>query len=159
MSELKALKDEIKALKGETENNKKSFEEQQTAQRTQAIKQITSDVTNLVKSDPQFEAIRQTRSVKDVVELIEKTFDEDGIYLSVEDAASQVEEYLVEESLKLAKLKKIQQRMQQSQQAATKPSTDPKQQQQMKTLTNSVNSSRPLTARERALLAFENKLK
>jgi hypothetical protein len=156
-NELRLLREEIAKLKGETESTKKSFEEQQTAQRQQAERQIRSDVVRLVQQDPAFETIKETRSVGDVVELITKTFDEDGILLTVEEAAQQVEDYLIDEALKLSKLKKIQQRMQP---ASTQPqkSTAQPQQQQMKTLTNSVGSNRPLSAKERALLAFEGKL-
>ncbi len=158
-NELRLLREEIAKLKGDTESTKKSFEEQQTAQRQQAERQIRSDVVRLVQQDPTFETIKETRSVGDVVELITKTFDEDGILLTVEEAAQQVEEYLIDEALKLSRLKKIQQRLQPSN-AATSPQkpTVQSQQQQMKTLTNSVGSNRPLSAKERALLAFEGKL-
>lgn len=159
-NKIKYLEDQIKGLKGEQETTKKSFEEQQQTSYKQALNQITNDVTQLVNSDPNLEMVKATRSVRDVVELIEKTFNEDGVLMSVEDAASEVENYLVEEAMRLAKSKKIQQRLQpkaaSTTQQATK-TTDPKQS-QLKTLTNSVSSSRKLTSRERAMLAFEGKL-
>jgi len=160
-NELRALREEMKALKGETENTKKSFEEANTAQRTQAKRQIRADVARLVQVDPAFETIKATRSVGDVVELITKTFDEDGILMTVEEAAQQVEDYLLDEALRLTKLSKVQSRLAPRAPApdATPKATAQPQQQQMKTLTNSVNASRPLSAKERAILAFENKLK
>jgi hypothetical protein len=157
-NELRALRDELKAVKGETESNKKSFEEQQTNARKQAVNEIKSQVTRLVSEDPAFETIKATRSVGDVVELIERTFDEDGILMSVEEAAQEVEEYLATEALRLAKLNKIQQRLKPQQVAQLKQNSQVSKQQGMKTLTNSVTSSRPLSARERAILAFQNKL-
>lgn len=159
-NELKALRDEIKSLKGDQETTKKSFEEQQQSSYKQAVAQITSEATHLVNTDPNLEMVKATRSVRDVVELIEKTFNEDGVLLTVEDAAIEVENYLVEEAMRLARAKKIQQRLQPkaaSPQQATK-STDQSKQSQLKTLTNSVGTSRKLTARERAMLAFEGKL-
>lgn len=158
MNEVRALKAEIAALKGETENTKKSFEENQKQQYTQAMNQIRNEVKHLVKIDPQFETVAATNSINDVVELIERTFNEDGILMTVEEAAQQVEEYLVEEAIKLAKLKKIQQKIAPKPAAPVqKPNSQPEQS-QLKTLTNSVSSSRPLSAKERAVLAFQGKL-
>jgi hypothetical protein len=159
--EMKALKDEIKALRGETENTKKTFEQQQQDSYKQAVNQIKSEANVLVKNNPEFETIRETNSVDDVVELIEKTFAKDGILLSVEEAAQEVESYLVDEALKISRIKKIQQRLAPSAPIASAPdakNTDTLKQPQRKTLTNSVASTRQLSARERALLAFEGKL-
>jgi hypothetical protein len=155
-NELRAMREELKALKGETESTKKSFEENQNLQRQQAEKQIKSDVSRLVQLDPSFEMIKATGSVGDVVELITKTFDEDGILLTVEDAAAQVEEYLAEEAIKLARLNKIQQKLQPK--VAQQTLTSQTQQQQVKTLTSNMTNSRPLSARDRAILAAEGKL-
>ncbi len=157
LNEIKTLKEEMQALKGET---KKSFEDQQTAQRTEAINQIRSEVKALVKMDPQFETVRATNSVDDVVELIEKVYDKDGILLTVEDAASQVEEYLMDEAIRLAKLKKIQQRLQPKASASTEvKTTSQTEKKPLQTLTNSIASNRPVSARDRAIAAFKGELK
>ena len=95
MNEIKALKAELQAVKGETEKTQKSIEEQNTKSYQQALNDIKHQVTRLVSSDPAFETIKATRSVGDVVELIEKTYNEDGILMTVEEAAQQVEDYLV----------------------------------------------------------------
>lgn len=159
-NELKALREEMKLLRGENESTKKSFEEQQTQAYTQAVQQIRNEAKLLVNNNPNFETIKETSSINDVVELIEQTFKQDGILLTVEEAAQQVEDYLVEEAMKITKIKKIQQRLmpKATPVAEAQKTTDQPKQQQMKTLTNSVGSSRQLSARERALLAFENKL-
>jgi hypothetical protein len=154
-NELKALRDELKAIKGDSEKTRKSIEDQQNQSRQQAVTDIRHQVNKLVSTDPSFEAIKATRSVNDVVELITKTYDEDGILMTVEEAAEQVEEYLTSEALRLARLNKIQQRL--KPQAPVQQNSQPTQQQGMKTLTNSVTSSRPLSARERALAAFHGK--
>lgn len=155
---IKRLEAQIKAQAEQQEKAAKAYEESQSVQYKQAVNQITQEVKNLVKSDD-FEVIRATNSVSDVVDLIEKTFKADGILLSVEEAAREVEEYLVDEALKLSELKKIQQRKKPVTQAP-KQTEQPKQQSQtMKTLTNAVGTSRPLTAKERAVLAFKNELK
>lgn len=156
--ELRDIQSELKAVKEQQLASQRASEEQQTAAYQQAVKQIRSEVSQLVKTDPTFETINATNSINDVVELIEETYKQDGILLTVEEAANEVENYLVEEGSKIARLSKIQQRLRPAAPAATKPTvTKPAQQQPaaMKTLTNSVASSRPLSARERAILAFK----
>lgn len=159
--ELKNLRDEIKALKGEQEQSKKSYEENQTNAYKQAVDTIRRDVAALVKTNPDFEVVHATGSVGDVVDLIERTFKEGlsdeypaGTVLDIEVAAKMVEDHLVEEALKIARTKKITQKLQPATPAAAKPA----QQQPAKTLTNAMGANRPLSAKERALLAFEGKL-
>lgn len=153
------LESRLEALESGQTKVQKTFEEREVESRKQAVSQIRSEVGKLVMTDPQFETIKETRSLNDVVELIEKTFDEDGILLTVEEAAQQVEDYLVDEAMKIAKIKKIQLRLAAGLPAtAQTKQTDAPKQQQLKTLTNSVSSSRPLTSKERAILAFQGKL-
>ena len=146
--------------------NKKSSEsqaEQQANQYKAAVKQITQDVTKLVSNDPNFETIKATNSVQDVVDLITETYNKDGVILSIEDAAQQVEDYYVEEAMKLSQIDKIKKRLAANAQAASPVKQaqpqDPKQPQPMKTLTNDIASSRKLTQRERAIAAAEGRLK
>lgn len=163
---IKRLEDQIKRLESQNEEARKSYADNQNQAYQSAVKQIETDVRALVKSDPNFETIKVTGSAKDVVELITQTYDKDGVLLTVEEAAQQVEDYLTEEALKLTQIGKIKKRMQQNQQLATGSpvqkslqQTQSAQQQPMKTLTNAAASSRKLTARERALLAFKGELK
>lgn len=149
----KRIETELKALRDEQQQTKKSFEEQQTNAYKQALNQIKNETSQLVSSDPAFEIIQATNSVQDVVDLIERTYKEDGILLSVEDAAQSVEEYLESEALKISNLKKIQQKMKAAEKPADKKPTEAPQQ-QLKTLTNASSTTRQLTARERAILRF-----
>lgn len=158
-STINRLEAKIKSLEEANEQGKKAQVDQQTAQYQAAVKQIRQDVIGLVNSDPTFETIKATRSVSDVVELITKTYDEDGIVMSVEEAAQQVEDYLVEEATRLAKLSKIQKRLTPAAKPASQQTQGQKQSQPMKTLTNATSSTRQLSARERALLAFKGELK
>jgi hypothetical protein len=159
------LRAEIRAVRQGQDDTKKAIEESQTQAYKQAVNQIKNEVKSLVASDPEFETVKETGSVDDVVELIQKTFEEDGVLLSVDEAARQVEEYLVEEAMKLQKISKIQKRMQAM---STAPQGTPSQQQSSnaskpsgtpKTLTNTMGTSRQLSAKERALLAFKGELK
>lgn len=154
------MQEEIKRLEKAQEDTRKSYQDQQTQAYQQAVNQIRSEVKQLVSSDETFETIRETNSSEDVVDLIERTFKEEKILLTPQEAAQMVEDHLLEEALKLTKLKKIQSKLTPAP-AAPKSPENPKQPQQqtMKTLTNSVGSSRQLSARERALLAFKGELK
>lgn len=159
---IQRLEAQVKAQEEAQRRAEKAAQDAQTQQYQQAVSQIRNEARTLVSNDPNFETIKATNSVDDVVELIESTFKNDGVLLTVEEAANEVENYLAEQAYKLAQLKKIQQRLQpKSQPLAEKQesSTKLQQEQPIKTLTNSVGVARSLTAKERAILAFKGQLK
>lgn len=154
--------EQIKALTSKLEAQEKGQVDQQTQAYQSAVQQIKSDVTKLVNSDPNFETVKATRSIPDVVELIEKTYAEEKVLLSVEEASQMVEDYLIEEGLKLANIGKIKKRLSAAPAVPTnteKQTPTNKQPQTMKTLTNATASTRQLGAKERAILAFKGELK
>ncbi len=160
------LEAKLAELEGKQNSTQKNYEEQQQNQYKQAVAQIRTEAKQIVSNNPDFETIKETNSVDDVVELITKTFEKDGVLLTVEEAAQAVEEHLYEEAFKLTRLSKIQKRLAEKagatapSTASGKPAESPgKPPTQMKTLTNSVASSRPLSAKERAILAFKGELK
>lgn len=159
------LEEELRKVREEQANTKKSFEEQQANAYKQALNQIRNEVNQLVQSDPSFEMIKATGSVGDVVELIERTFKENGTLMTVDQAAQAIEDDLLEEAQKISQFKKVQDRLKSAVQskAAAQPlaKSVPQQSsaQPMKTLTNAVSNTRPLSAKERALLAFRGELK
>lgn len=162
-SEMKWLKAEVERLKSQSETSQKSYEKQQQDSYQAAIKQIRSDAEALVKANPQdYETIAKTNTINDVVDLIEQTYKKDGIVLSVEEAAKEVEDHVAEELYKHASnIDKIKKRLNTAAQPKATDEKKPAQQQQpqMKTLTNAAASSRKLSAKERAILAFKGELK
>lgn len=159
---VKRLEAKIQGLEDKANLNVKAQEEQQQQAYRAAVKQIEMDVRQTVSNDPNFETIKATRSISDVVELIEETYKKDGILLSVEDACNEVENYLMDEAMKVTRIGKIKRRLEEAGQPKPNPQQTqaPKQQTQgMKTLTNAAASTRKLSARERALLAFKGELK
>jgi hypothetical protein len=148
-----------------------TFKERDDIQVQQALRQIKSDVQLLVNSDPAFEMIAATESVDEVVDLIKKVFDAEGVVLSVEDAASQVEEKLVEREYdrvqRLTQLQKIKSRLAPKPQdaspqgvaaaAATPPPQQPAQP-TATTLTNSGARTRPMSPRDRAVARLKGDL-
>lgn len=158
---IKRLEAKLAKLEEQAELQTKASAEQQSQQYQAAVKQIRNDAAKLVNSDPSFETIKATGSVKEVVELIEQNFKETGEVMSVEEAATEVENHLMEEIEKLMKIEKIKKR-QESMNASSKPvqtQTPTPKQPQMKTLTNASSSTRTLSAKERAILAFKGELK
>jgi len=159
------LQAKIESLEKATMEGNERVTKQQQDSYNAAVKQIEMDVRNLVKSDPNFETVAKTNSTKDVVELITKTYEKDGILLTVEEAANEVENYLIDEAMKLTRIEKIKRRLQPTanstevKKTAQTADTKGNAQSQMKTLTNAVSSTRKLSARERALLAFRGELK
>jgi hypothetical protein len=160
------LEAKIRQLEEANENGQKSQQAQQQAQYDAAVKQIREDAKKLVYTDPEFETVKATNSVNDVVELIEETYRKDGTLLGVEEAAKMVEDYLLEEAIKLTKIDKIKKRLSASSaQTSTKApaqqqaASAQRQPQTMKTLSNAASTSRPLSAKERAILAFRGELK
>lgn len=153
----------IKRLEAKLEQQEKGQQDQQTQAYQSAVNQIRSDVKALVSSDPNFETVKSTGSVNDVVELIEQTYKEEQRLLSVEEATQMVEDYLIDEAVKLANIGKIKKRLSTAPAVPAKTQTQtPNQTKQtptMKTLTNATASTRQLSARERALLAFKGELK
>lgn len=163
LAQLRRQEQVITDLQAKVENSEKAQRDQQSASYQSALRQIETDVKDLVKVDPTYEAIRFTRSEKDVVELIERTYQEEGRVMSVDEAAQEVENYLVDEASKLARLDKIKKRLnpppvvKKAEEGQQTPK--PQQSQPMKTLTNSGSATRKLSARERAMLAFKGELK
>ena len=158
LKQLKAqMEKEIKAVRDEQERSKQDAAENQKAAYNQAVEQIRSDVKRLVDTDSSFELIKATGSIGDVARLIEETFKTDKRLMSVEEASQEVEAYLTEEAIKLAKLSKIQKVMRPAPASPTVTKQPAPQQQGTRTLTNALGSTQRLSARERAIAEFNNK--
>lgn len=129
----------------------------------QAISIIRDDATLLVDSDSAFEVTKATGQTEEVVKLIETLFQRTGKVLSVEEAAREVEkEVRVREIARVRRinaLASIQSELNPTPLTEGVPeATSPLKPQAPKTLTNQGSAQRPLTARERAILAFEGRL-
>ncbi len=163
---IKNMEDKIAKLEGAIENNTKVITAKEQEQRTAAVKQIELDAIDTIRSNPiAYEAISKIgkRGVREVVKLIVDTYDKDGRVISVEDAANEIENYLIEENYKMASsISKIKRRLAEAGTANTnkqQTQANKQQTQTMKTLTNAAASSRKLTSKERAILAFKGELK
>lgn len=160
--EIQKLSREIEALKAARESDQTQSKQAQDDKRQEAVKQIENEVTLLIDGNEAFETIQSMNAQKAVVELIERTFDDESRLLTVEEAANEVEEYLVEQAMALTKLKKIQSKMNPAPaEPALEQSQTPQKPQQTTLSNRSTTSTRPLTAkerRERAIAAFKGQL-
>jgi hypothetical protein len=162
-----ALERKIAELEGKQSEAVSKVETAQKAAYDQAIKQISREVNLLVDGNDAYETIKATSSQDAVTALIESTYKEDGILISTEEAARQVEEYLLEEALKYAQLNKVKAKLAppaKEEAAASSPEdkTNP-QKPTITTLSRTATqpAAKPLSAkekRERAILAFQGKL-
>lgn len=152
------LLDKIQELENRLAQVDEQFTKRDTAQYEAAVNQIRNDAKLLVDSDPTFETIKETGETESVVELIRKVFDAEGTILAVEEAARLVEDKLLENKLaeieRLSKLSKFKSRLGKLAETPAEAS-ELQQQQTATTLTNEGTVSRPLSARERAIQAFE----
>lgn len=149
--EINALKAEIKALK---EGVDKTFSDRDAQSETRVLAEMQKVVTGLVAEGDTFELIRETKSVPSVMKLIKRTYDETGEVLSEQEACQFIEDELVQESLKIAGIGKVQSRL-----APPAPVPPPPQQRAgMRTLTNRDTAQVPLSAKQRALAAFNGTL-
>lgn len=154
--ELKQLRAELAAIKAEQDSIKQSSIKAQEASYSQAKKQIENEITHLVNGNEEFEMVKSMGAIQQVVDYIENMYNESGQLLDVETAAKHVEEFLLEEAMKLSKIKKLQSKFLPQNETPTQQSNSVA---QLKTLSNQLNAgSKPLTAkerRERAIAAFK----
>lgn len=155
---IKALEAKISAMEEGQKKVDQRFTEQEQNSYKQAVTQLTKEASQMVFTDPNFETIKATNNVKEVIKLIEDTWKEEGTLISVEQACEEVENYLVEEAYKLSQLSKIQKRLKPAAAPASIPAktaeTDQKKTQT--TLTNTMTTSRQYSPKERAILAAQH---
>lgn len=148
-SEIHALKAEIEALKLGID---KKFTDKDAQSKQQVLSEMKREAEKIVRENDDYELVREHRSVPDVIELIDRTYEENGEVLDVTDALRLVEEELFRRDHRITKFKKFQ--------SQSQPMAQPQQRQSgMRTLTNRDTASVPLSAKARAMAAFYGTLK
>ncbi len=151
-SQIRNLEAKIAALESGFD---KKLTDRDSQQEQQVLAEMQREATSLVAEGDTFEMVRETRSVPDVMKLIERTYRDTGEVLDVREALQLVEDELLEESLKLARFQKVQSKLA----PPAPPPPPPNQHRQMRTLTNRDTASVPMSAKARALAAFNGTLK
>lgn len=150
-SPLRSMEAKLKALE---EGFDKRFTDKEAQQEQQVLAEMGREAQSLIAEGDEFELVRTTKSVPTVLDLIEKTYRKTGEVLDVKEALALVEEELFNDISPLASLAKVQNRL------APRPAQPPQQQRQpMRTLTNRDTASVPMSAKARALAAFNGTLK
>lgn len=153
----RALMNKLRQLETKQAAAEKAAVDASQHQYQQALKQISNEVKMTVASNPDYETIKETGMQEAVVELIEQTFNNKGYLMDIEEAAKEVEAYLLTEATKMSQLKKLQKPKTEQQEQAP---VQQRQAQGIKTLTNAVQaqaSPKRSTEKERiarAMAAF-----
>lgn len=164
---LQTLQMKLSAIEKQQQDVLKNTQDSQKQQYEQAKAQIGKDVQRLVQGNAEgFELIQSQGAHDAVVELIEKTFQDDGYLMDLEEACKEVEDYLTEQALGLSKLKKIQAKLappQPTEAQKPDPQKPTNQNQTATTLSNRMTTSmaKPMNDRERrdrAVKAFLGQL-
>lgn len=121
-----------------------------------ALAYMQKDAEALVAVGDDYEMIRETKSVPDVIRLIEKTYRNTKEVLDVEEACRLVEEDLINESLKITRIKKLQSKIGSSQIQQQQTQLP---QRTIRTLTNRDAAPPTLDRRTRAIMAMQGQLK
>lgn len=152
-SEIRKLREELKAVKDGVDKN---LSDRDAQAETQVLDSMMNEAKQLVKEGDAFEMVRETQSLPDVRELIIRTYRETGEALDVSDALQLVENDLINESMKIANLKKVQSKFQAQQPT---PQLQTPQPQGMRTLTSRDTAAPQMTRRERMIAAMNGTLK
>lgn len=153
------LRRELEELKGGQSSIKQELENARSASYEQAKKQISSEVGRLVQTSEDYPLIAAAGAEDRVTAYIEQVYQDEGVLISTDEAAREVEDYLLEQAATLAKIEKVRAKIEPAptaQQPEASQETQPTAQTPPKTttLTHSMvqQSSRPLTRLERAKL-------
>lgn len=152
--EIQALKQEIKALK---EGVDKTLSDKDQAAKNAVLTEMRKEAEILAKEGDSFELIRETKSTPDVIDLIQRTYDETGEILDVREAMELVEKELLEDSLRVAQFQKVKSQLAPTPAVVPQPAVT--QQRQIRTLTNRDGAMPVLGKRERAIAAALGQLK
>lgn len=159
---IRQLQNKIASLESAQEQSKKSAQETQASNYAQAVKQIEIEIKDLVNTTDEFPVLKASGKIRPAVKLIEEYFKDTGDVLSAREAAAVVEEWELEAAIKVAQVEKVQAKLAPKQEAVPVPQKQEKKNNEVRvsTITNAMTSStKPMSARERAILAFQGKLK
>lgn len=150
---------EINSLKAEIESLKQGIDQKFTEKDAQAERQVLAEMqreaNRLCGTGDDFELVRETRNVPNVMKLIERTYRKTGEVLDVREALQLYEAELYKDAQKMMRYKKLQ-----SQYSPMTSQPQPQLRQTgMRTLTNRDTASVPMSSRARAMAAFYGTLK
>lgn len=154
------LRSEIKGLKEALDQQTKTQNDAWTQQQENALNEMQAQADQIIASDDAYQSIREANANQDVKELIKAVLIDEKKTLSVKEALDIIENDLIDEGLKFARLKKVQERVNPApppQKIQPTETQDGVRRQTMRTLTNrDIVTSIP-SRRERAMAAAQGK--
>lgn len=132
----------FKKLETEISEMKKKQEESQAAQFEDTVSEYRKEIAALVSKDPAYSTVKELKHEEAVLQIILDAWEEDDEEVSVEQAAKDVEDFLIEEAVRMASATKVKARLGEGEK---KPLPPPKP--GLKTLTQQVvagSEKRPL---------------
>jgi hypothetical protein len=148
--EIRQLQAELKALK---EGVDKNFTDREAAQEAAVVAEMRKEAESLIKEGEDFELVRQTKSLDDVMNLILRTYKKTGEIMEVPEALGLIEEELIKDVLPIARANKVQNKLRPPESYAL-PTAQPQPEKILRTLTNRDSASVPLDRKTRAMRAF-----
>jgi hypothetical protein len=127
--------EKLKQLETEIEALKKGTQDSATKEYEATVAEYKKEIVSLVASNPEFSSVKERKCEEHVLQLILDSWEEDGTELTVEQAAKDVEDFLLEEAQSWTSLSKLKKTAEPE--AAAKPLPKPG----LKTLTQQVTVS------------------
>lgn len=133
--------DPVKKLESKIQQLEQSQEQQVSKQYEATVAQYRKEVETLVAKDDRFITVREEKQEAAVLQHILDTFENEGEVLTVEEASNDIEDFLVAEAEGKLKLTKLKAKLPQTEPAQKKLPPPQAAQNQMKTLTQAVETS------------------
>lgn len=122
----------------------KKQQEEKTIQEYQANQALwKKEIAQVIASNEEFSTIKELKAESAVLKHINESFDEDGVELTVEQAAKEIEEHLVARAEKLASVSKLKKKFEAGPSVLGAPKTSPKTITQNMTVTSEKVKSKP----------------
>ncbi len=97
----------VKALQSEVTSIKQEQEAKATREYEATVAEYQTEIANAIASNPEFSSIKELKREDAVLQLILDSWEEDDKMLTVEQAAKDIEDFLVAEATKMAALPKV----------------------------------------------------
>jgi len=146
------LTKKIADLEGKLES---SFKDRDAQAEQQVLSELRREAHKITAQGDEFEAIRANGAQGKIVEFIEKQYRKTGELLDVHQAASIIEQILIDDAIKAANFNKVKSKLN----SVSQTQAQPQKQQQLKTLTNRQTASPQLSRKARAIAAMNGTLK
>lgn len=99
-AKFKSIEEELKAMKkGQEEKANQEYEE--------TVSEYRKEIASLIASNPDFSSVKELKREDAVLQLILDSWEEDGEELSVEQAAKDIEDFLIDQGKKFSNLPKL----------------------------------------------------